>query len=87
MSSDHFQDGATFHGLPQADPDFLTSFPTNTGKTASSSASGGAESLGSDPLITPPSDTIAGVHFSPAKSKSSSGNSQQDFYNLVPRNV
>ena len=65
------QDGATFLSLPQGDPEFL-SFPTNTGKTASSSASG-AESLHSDPLITPPSDTIAGAHFSPAKSKSSSG--------------
>ena len=59
-----FQDGATFLSLPQAEcPDFFTH------KTNSSSASGGNESLHSDPLITPPSD----AHFSPNKSKSSSG--------------
>merc|ERR1719471_1522096 len=57
-------DGATFLSLPQAEcPDFFTH------KTNSSSASGGNESLHSDPLITPPSD----AHFSPNKSKSSSG--------------
>lgn len=60
------QDGATFLSLPQSDhgQDFFTH------KTNSSSASGGNESLHSDPLITPPSD---GHFSSPNKSKSSSG--------------
>ena len=70
------QDGATFLSLPQQDNPELLSFPAHTGNTVSSSASGG-ESLHSDPLITPPSDSVAGVHFSPAKSKSSSGKPQE----------
>ena len=59
------QDGATFLSLPQSDcPDFFTH------KTNSSSASGGDCSVHSD-LMTPPSDSQS--HFSPNKSKSSSG--------------
>ena len=62
-----FQDGATFLSLPQSDcQDFFTQ------KTNSSSASGG-DSVHSE-LMTPasvPSDSQS--HFSPNKSKSSSG--------------
>ena len=74
------QDGVTFLSLPQQDNPELLSYPTHTANTVSSSASGG-ESLHSDPLVTPPSDSVAGLHFSPAKSKSSSGNSE-----FCPRN-
>ena len=69
------QDGATFLSLAQAEPEF-PAFATSTGKTVSSSASGGGESVHSD-LVTPPSDSVPGLHFSPAKSKSSSGKTFQ----------